>query len=176
MRDFRFKKRLYCSTVAFLSLLAVYGNGLHASNSNDPVVASGNYAVMESMEVQESALIGTWMVNEVKIKKTVNGLSSEKTHSTRGRVDSFVDCPQKITFMSDNKMIFEFASREPVEGTFTVEGNKIIRSIPSANYEYEYSVVDNKVQLIYSIDYVYNHEDGTVDKITEECTFFGTKN
>ena len=125
---------------------------------------------------QANNLVGTWRFDQVKVKKTVNGVSSEKTYSMKQSFDIFAECPQKITFTADNKIIFEFSDMAPKEGTYSTEGNIIKRLTPEAPYEYKYTITEaNVIQLIYSVNYRYNHRDRRQDKITEECTFYGYK-
>ena len=124
---------------------------------------------------QTHNLEGTWRIDQIKVKRTVNNVSSEKTYNSRQRIDLFADCPQKITFTTDKKIIFEYNDKEPSEGTFTIEGNKIKRILSAEVLEYEYSITDNKIQLLYSINYVYSHNKGKSEVIIENCTFQGTK-
>jgi len=122
------------------------------------------------------SLTGIWNIDQVKIKKTVNDVVSEKTYSMEDSFEIFADCPQKVTFKTGNKVVFEYDDKASCEAPYSLEGNKIIRMTPDAFYEYEYAITgSNNIQLIYSIDYYYNHSDGRVDKITEECTFIGHK-
>ena len=123
---------------------------------------------------QTTNIEGIWVINQVKVKKTINGVTTENTYSMKQHFDSFTACPQKITFAADNKIIFEFSDMVSNEGTYTIEGNIITRLAPEAPYEYKYSITNsNEIQLIYSVNYLYNHKDRTQDKITEECTFYG---
>ena len=123
---------------------------------------------------QDANLVGTWVINQVKIKKMVNDVSSEKTYSMKQRFASFIDCPQKITFTADKKVIFEYYGKKTSEDTYSVEGNKIKRETPIAGYEYEYSIIDNKIQIYYIVSYLSHYTDGT-DWIKEEYTLYGTK-
>ena len=129
---------------------------------------------------QTTNLEGEWVIEQVKIKKTVNSVVSENTYSISESFDMFAECIGKITFTSDNQVIVErkgkSADEEPNTGTYTVEGNKITRMIPEMNKEYKYEITEtNEIQLLYSFDYFYNHGQNRIDKITEECTFYGTK-
>jgi len=133
-------------------------------------------AFTNSADGQTNDLEGSWRIDQIKVKKTVNNVSSEKTISTRQRIDLFADCPNKITFSADNKIIFEYNDKEPSEGSYIIEGNKVIRMISTANIEYEFIKTEpNKIQFLYYIDYFHNHEDKQMDEIREECTFYGTK-
>ena len=130
--------------------------------------------IMFSANAQSANLEGTWVINQIKVKKTVNGVSSEKTYSMKQQFDIFAECPQKISFTADNKIIFEFSDMAPGEGTYTTEGNIINRLTPEAPYEYKYTLTDtNSIQLFHSVNFRYNHKDRTQDKITEEYIFYG---
>ena len=95
---------------------------------------------------QTTNLKGTWVIEQVKIKKTVNGIVSEKTYSISESFDMFAECIEKITFTSDNRVIVERkgkgANEKPSEGTYTVEGNMITRMIPESNVIYEYEITE----------------------------------
>jgi len=176
-KKLRFRKRLCCS-VAALSWFAMCGNMHAADNVLKSVqdVKSGITAPDFTLAANED-LVGTWIIDQVTIKKTVNDVPSEKTYSLKQRqkIESFADCPKKIIFKADGKMIFEYDGKEASEDSYTVEGNQIIRMTPAALYKYEYTITDaNKIQLLYSIDYVHN-SGNKIDRITEEYTFSGTK-
>ena len=127
-----------------------------------------------SANAQTASLEGTWDVDQVNIKKTVNGVASEKTYSVGESVESFMSCPQKITFKSDNKVVFEYSTQKASECKYSFEGDNKIKIISDvAIYEYGYTITQaDNIQLNHSIDYVYNHGNGQIDKITEEYTFF----
>ena len=176
-KKLRFRKRLCCSMAA-LSLFAVCSNLRAANNTLQDVqeVKSGVTAPDFILAATDD-LVGTWIIDQVTIKKTVNDVPSEKTYSLKQRqkIESFADCPQKIIFKVDGKMIFEYDGKEASEDSYTVEGNQITRMTPVAGFNYEYTITDaNKIELRYSIDYVHN-SGNNVDRITEEYTFFGTK-
>jgi len=125
---------------------------------------------------QNANLTGTWNINQVTIKKTVNGVVSENTYSMGDRFDIFADCPQRITFKAGNIVVFEYDDRDKPsrEAPYTIQGNKIIRRAPTVSFVYEYTITgSDSIQLIYSVNYYYNHPDGRTDKITEESTFHG---
>ena len=127
-----------------------------------------------SANAQTVSLEGTWDVYQVNIKKTVNGVVSEKTYSAGEPVESFISCPQKITFKSDNKVVFEYSTQETSVYRYSFDGDKIELIPDFAIYEYRHTIthVDNSLLINCSIDYVYNHGNGQIDKITEEYTFF----
>lgn len=186
MKKVDFRKRLCYSTIAILSLFAVCGNSLHATTDTGPgdvlMVNDSRQSLRESIGrtmapdftlAPVDDLVGSWIIDQVKIKKTVNGVSSENTHSLKlkQQFKSFTDCPKKITFTADRKVIFEYDDRDPSEGSYTVEGNQITRTMPIAVLTYEYTITDaNKIQMLYLFDYERGNE-----RITEEYTFFGTK-
>ena len=123
---------------------------------------------------QTTNLTGTWNINQVTIKKTVNGVVSENTYSMGESFDIFADCPQRITFKAGNTVVFEYDDRASREAPYTVEGNIITRMAPQAFYRYKYTITgSNSIQLVYSINYSYNHPDGRTDRITEQSTFHG---
>ena len=131
-----------------------------------------------SANAQTSSLEGTWDVYQVNIKKTVNGVVSEKTYSAGEPVESFMICPQKITFKSDNKVVFEYSTQKASECKYSFEDDNKIKIISDvAIYEYIYTIIQaDNILLSHSIDYVYNHGNGQIDKITEEYTFLSIKN
>ena len=121
-------------------------------------------------------LEGVWTIDQIKIKKTINGVAAEKTYSTRERIESFASCPQKVTFKAGNKVVFEYSGQEPREEEYTVEGNKIKIFTAAAMLEYEFTIMGtNTISLTHSVDYVYNHDNRPTDKIKEEYTFNGNK-
>jgi len=123
---------------------------------------------------QTTNLQGTWVIDQVKLKKTINGETTEKTYSMRLRFDVFVECPQKITFANDNKVIFEYRDNEPKEETYLIEGDIIKRFTAEAPYEYRYTITDtDKIQLHQTVNYLYNYEDRRSDKISEEYIYYG---
>ena len=123
---------------------------------------------------QSANLTGTWNIDQVTVRKTVNGVVSENTYLMTESFEIFAECPKKITFKAGNKVVFESDGRKPREDEYTVEGNRITRMASIAHYEYEFAITEaNNIQLIYSINYFYNHADGRTDKITEYCTFRG---
>jgi len=129
---------------------------------------------------QTTILEGVWNIESVKIKKTVNGVVSENTYAISESFDMFAECPAKITFTSDNQIIVErkgkSAGRKPSVEPYTVEGNIISRMASASIISYKYEITEtNKIQLLYFIDYYYNHGQNRIDKITEECTFYGTR-
>ena len=125
---------------------------------------------------QSANLKGTWNIDQVKIKKTVNGVATEKTYSTRERIESFVSCPQKVTFKADNKVIFEYSGQEPRESEYIIEGGKVKIMTAAAAYEYGYAITGtNAISLTRSVSYSYNRDNEPSDKITEEYTFQGHK-
>ena len=126
---------------------------------------------------QSTDLTGTWNINQVTIKKTVNGVVSENTYSMGDSFDIFADCPQRITFKDGNSIVFEYDDKASHEAPYTIEGNRITRMAPQASYKYIYTITgSDSIQLIYSVDYYCNHSDGRTDKITEESTFHGYRN
>lgn len=168
-----FRKRLCCSVAAIMSLVMCGGN-LYAANNALPETAAGTTAPGIALAPADE-LTGTWIIDQVKIKKTVNGISSENTYSRNQRFESFADCPNKITFTADGKVRFEYAGKDPQEDSYTVESDRITRMTPAAWFEYEYTLTDaNKIQLVYSVDYV-RYPNDVRNEITEEYTFFGTK-
>ena len=137
-----------------------------------------------SVNGQSKNLEGTWVIDSVMVKKTVNNVVeiAGNIHSINDLFEMFAECPLTITFTADKKIIVEPKGKEPgetpsqSEGTYVVEGNKITRNISIAGIEYEYIITEkNKIQLLHSIGYSYNHGHGRIDKITEEYTFYGTK-
>ena len=125
---------------------------------------------------QTSVLKGTWVIEQVTIKKTVNGVVSEKTYSMKDRIESFVECPQKITFAADNKAIFEYHDRGTHEYRCEIEIYTVKIINPLSVREYGYTITEaGNIMLTNTIDYVYNHENGQVDKITEEYIYRGHK-
>lgn len=178
-KKFSFRKRLCCSVAAILSLFAVCGHHLYAANNASQGVqeAKAGVTAPNFTPAAMDGLEGAWRIDQVKVKKTVNGASSENTYSLKlkQKIESFADCPKKMTFTADGKVIFEYNDKAPSEGSYKVEGNQILRKTPVAGYEYEFVFTDtNKIQLLYSIDYVRN-SGNNVDQITEEYTYFGTK-
>ena len=127
-----------------------------------------------SANARTVSLEGTWDIYQVNIKKTVNGVVSEKTYSAGEPVESFISCPQKITFKSDNKVVFEYNGQEPRENKYSLEEDNKIKIISvGAIFEYGYTIIQaDNIVLNHSVDYVYNHENGQTDEITEEYTFF----
>jgi hypothetical protein len=127
-----------------------------------------------SANAQTASLEGTFDVYQVNIKKTVNGVASEKTYSVGEPFESFMSCPQKITFKSDNKVVFEYSTQEAIECKYSIENdNKIKIMSDVAIFEYGYTIIQaDNILLNHSIDYVYNHVNGPTDEITEEYTFF----
>ena len=125
---------------------------------------------------QTTNVEGTWVIDQVKLKKTVNGVATENTYSMMQRFDAFIECPQKITFAADNKIVFEYRENEPKEDTYLIEGDLIRRLTPEAPYEYRYTITNtDKIQLHHSVNYLYNYEDKRSDKITEEYTYYGNR-
>ena len=125
---------------------------------------------------QTTDLTGTWNINQVTIKKTVNGTVSENTYSIKDRFESFAGCPQKITFKAGNLIVFEYDGKTSREDSYAIEGDRITRMAPTAHFVYQYAITGaNRIQLIYSIDYYYNHPDGRTDKITEVSTYHGNR-
>ena len=123
---------------------------------------------------QTANVEGTWVIDQVKFKKTVYGVTTEKTYSMTQHFDAFIECPQKITFTDNNKIIFEYRENEPKEGTYLIEGDLIRRITAEAPYEYRYTITDTgKIQLHHSVNYLYNYGDGLSDKITEEYSYYG---
>lgn len=170
------RKRCYYPIIAALSLFAVCSN-LHASDKAlQGVQEMGTEATATNLALATADdLVGTWIIDQVKVKKTVNDVSSENTYSPKQRFKSFTDCPNKITFTTDGKVIFEYNDKDPSEDAYTVKGNRITRMTPIAWLNYEYTITAaNKIQLLYSVDYV-RYSDDNKNSITEEYTFFGTK-
>ena len=125
---------------------------------------------------QGGTLEGAWIIEQVKIKKTVNGVAAEKTYSKGERIESFISCPQKVTFKAGNKVVFEYSGQESLEAEYTVEGNKIKIKNIEAMLEYGFTITGtNTINLTYSIDYVYNRDNQPSDKIKEEFIFYGNK-
>lgn len=164
--------------IAMLSLSALCNNNAQMSEyravlSMQDGVKTEVVAPISAFAVSDDALTGTWTIDRVKVKKTVDGVSSENTYSLKQKFETFIPCPKKITFGADGKTVFEYENRV-VEGPFeyTVEGNQIKRMVPVAVYTYEYTITDTgELQLVYSIDYARNSTS-----IVEEYTYFGTKN
>lgn len=162
-----------------ISLGTVFGNSMYAANDASQSAEESLGGTVSAALALAAAddLVGTWVIDQVKIKKTENSSSSERTYSKNQQFESKADCPKKITFTADGKVIFEYDNKDPHEARYKVEGNKITRMTFVAGYEYEYTLTDaNKIQLLYSISYAHSLGDNTeLINVTEECTFFGTK-
>lgn len=115
-------------------------------------------------------LTGTWIISNTVIKKTVDDNSTTQSYSANAQTDSYVKCPRKIIF-SGNQITFEYRDGTQEAGQFELQGDKLIRRIPTANLEYKFKLNGNLLQLDYSLSYVI---DG-VHKAKEECSFYGYK-
>ena len=74
-------------------------------------------APLSSPAVSDGDLLGTWTINRVKVKKTVDGVSSERTYSAGQKVESFIPCPQRWRMMNSKEleMYFEDGRKEVLE-------------------------------------------------------------
>ena len=122
--------------------------------------------------VAVSDLLGTWTVNRVKVKKTVDGVSSEKTYLAGQKVEAFNESPKKVTFSADGNSVFEYENGK-TDGPFeyTVEGNQIKRMIMVAVLTYDYKVTaSGELQLVTTVSYTRDSHS-----IDEEYTYYGMK-
>lgn len=159
-------------TIAVLSLSALCNNAQASNNvSNVQEVKAGIVNPISALAPADDVLAGTWTIDRVKVKKTVDGVSSENTYSLKQKFETFVPCPKKITFGTDGKAVFEYADHTTGPDEYTVEGRQVKVMVPVAVYTYEYTITDaGKIQLVYSISYNRNSTS-----IVEEYTYFGTK-
>ena len=116
-------------------------------------------APLSSPAVSDGDLLGTWTINRVKVKKTVDGVSSERTYSAGQKVESFNESPKRVTFSADGNSVY------------TVEGNQIKRMIMVAVLTYDYKVMPSgELQLVTTVSYARDSHS-----IDEEYTYYGTK-
>ena len=129
-------------------------------------------APLSSPAVSDGDLLGTWTINRVKVKKTVDGVSSERTYSAGQKVESFNESPKQVTFSADGNSVFEYENGK-TDGPFeyTVEGNQIKRMIMVAVLTYDYKVTPSgELQLVTTVSYARDSHS-----IDEEYTYYGTK-
>ncbi len=162
------------ATMAVLSLSMLCNN---VQASDDAVLSVQEVkaevaAPNPTLALADDVLVGAWTINRVKVKKTVDHVSSEKTYSLKQKFETFYPCPKKITFTADRKAIFEYNdNRVSGPDEYTVEGNQIKVMVPVAVYTYEYTITETgELQLINSVSYNRNSTS-----IVEEYTYFGTK-
>lgn len=159
--------------IGVLSLSALY-NYVQASDGTVLSVQEmkvGAVDPISALSVSDDALKGTWTIDRVKVKKTVDGVPSEKTYSLSQKFETFIPCPRKITFAADGKAVFEYGDRSTGPDEYTVEGRQVKVMVPVAVYTYEYAITDaGELQLVYTIDYTRNSTS-----IVEEYTYFGIR-
>lgn len=118
---------------------------------------------------QNNELEGTWRIDRVIIKKTVNDVESVKTYYLSQDFKSFIKCPQKVAITSD-EIIFEYKNGDMDYSPYLIKDDKIQRLFNSAIFDYEYNISGkNQIQLKNSTNYV---NDGT-ENVKEEYTLYG---
>lgn len=174
MKKRRISGRTFAMALAATTFFAAPSHDAWASSPD----ASGRNgeaslrAPLSSPAVSDDDLLGTWTINRVKVKKTVDGVSSERTYSAGQKVESFNESPKRVTFSADGNSVFEYENGK-TDGPFeyTVEGNQIKRMIMVAVLTYDYKVTPSgELQLVNSISYARDSHS-----IVEEYTYYGTK-
>lgn len=166
-------KAFVAAILAMLFLLVLFHDARAFGTTSIKAPENANFTEPSfGSAVAVSDLLGTWTVNRVKVKKTVDGVSSENTYSAGQRFETFVPCPKKVTFSADGNSVFEYDNGK-TDGPFeyTVEGDQIKRMDPAAVYTYKYTVTNGgELQLVVSISYARDSKP-----IEEEYTYYAMK-
>ena len=174
MKKRRISGRTFAMALAATTFFAAPSHDAWASSPD----ASGRNgeaslrAPLSNPAVSDGDLLGTWTINRVKVKKTVDGVSSERTYSAGQKVESFNESPKRVTFSADGNSVFEYENGK-TDGPFeyTVEGNQINRMDPAATYNYKYTITPSgELQLVVSVSYSRDSQS-----IVEIYTYYGTK-
>jgi hypothetical protein len=160
MVNLRFRKKLYCSVAAFLSLFALCSS-LHAADNSGSggvsIAANGDYAIIESMETQASTqvgtLSGTWVLNGVEVYKYSANGDSSKIASGDLPTNHITGAFNTLKF-DDNKcsvrLIDNLTKREMDEtGAFVVSDNIITLYVTTTPLNYTIVSEENNTMILY---------------------------
>ena len=169
------KTRICCRMSAVLVIAMLFVALFHDVRASEPALSGRDASALAPLPnpaVADGDLLGTWTINRVKVKKTVDGVSSERTYSAGQKVEAFNESPKKVTFSADGNSVFEYENGK-TDGPFeyTVEGNQIKRMIMVAVLTYDYKVTPSgELQLVTTVSYARDSHS-----IDEEYTYYGTK-
>ena len=165
MKKRRISGRTFAMALAATTFFAAPSHDAWASSPD----ASGRNgeaslrAPLSSPAAVDGDLLGTWTINRVKVKKTVDGVSSERTYSAGQKVESFIPCPQRWRMMNSKEleMYFEDGRKEVLEYKLG-DGQFSINSL-GAIFDYSYSVNGNTMTLTSTFKYGKEEEQLIVD-------------
>ena len=164
MRKKRTRRKAFVAAIlAMLFLLASFHDVRAFGITSSERLENANLAAPSlSPVVSVSDLLGTWTVDRVKVKKTVDGVSSENTYSAGQRFETFIPCPQKWSFINSKEleMSFEDGRKEVLEyrlgdGQFTI-------NCLGANFQYSYSIDNAMMTLTSTFEYGNNKVENIV--------------
>jgi hypothetical protein len=168
MVNLRFRKKLYCSVAAFLSLFALCGNNLYAADNSGSsgvsIAANGDYAIIESMETQAGtqvgALSGTWVLNGVEVYKYSANGDSSKIASGDLPTNCITGAFSTLKFNDDNcsvRVVDNLTKREMDEtGAFVVSDNRFTLYVTTMPFDYTIVSEENNTMILY---HKYSHSD-----------------
>ncbi|PNE27932.1 hypothetical protein BHU09_09895 [Tannerella sp. oral taxon 808] len=157
-------KAFVAVVLAMLFLLALFHDVRSFGATSIRRPENANHAVPSfGSAVAVSDLLGTWTVNRVKVKRTVDGVSSESTYSAGQRFETFIPCPQRWRVINSKELelSFEDGRKEVLEyrlgdGQFTI-------NYLGADFQYSYSVNNASMTLTSTFEYGNKVENIVVD-------------